>query len=96
MILETPRLTLRPLTLADAETAYHGWTADAEANKWVSWLPHNSHVAGGHAKENPASAKVLLKLGFVYDRDGFTSHVDGIRVFDSLEYYLDLEDTGYG
>jgi ribosomal-protein-alanine N-acetyltransferase len=42
MILETERLILRPLTLADAETAYYGWTGDAEANKWVSWLPHHS------------------------------------------------------
>ena len=42
MILEAARLILRPLTLADAETAYYGWTSDAEANKWVSWLPHRS------------------------------------------------------
>ncbi len=177
MTLETPRLILRPLTLADAETAYSGWTGDAEANKWVSWLPHHSladtiewlkeidwnqaitsnrprdnyiwgfvlketgelfgsggliweegcqlyqigyninklhwnhgytteamravlnyaaknlgikRVAGGHAKENPASAKVIEKLGFVYDRDDITPHIDGVRFFDSREYYLDL------
>jgi len=47
-------------------------------------------VAGGHAKENPASAKVLAKLGFIYDRDSVTPHVDGIRSFDSREYFLDL------
>ena len=178
MILETSRLILRPLTLADAETAYNGWTSDAEANKWVSWLPHNSlndvcewlkeiswehdvtgdsprdnyiwgfaikqtgelfgsggliwekschlyqvgynimkshwnhgytteamrcildfavknlgikRVAGGHAKENLTSAKVIKKLGFVYDRDDITPHVDGVRFFDSREYFLDLE-----
>ena len=33
MILETEQLILRPLTLADAEKAYYGWTGDAEANK---------------------------------------------------------------
>jgi len=48
-------------------------------------------VAGGHAKENLASARVLEKLGFVYDHDGVTPHVDGIRSFDSREYYLDLD-----
>jgi ribosomal-protein-alanine N-acetyltransferase len=178
MILETKRLILRPLTLADAETAYHGWTGDAEVAKYVSWLPHHSiddaiqwlkeiewkwdkagniipsdnyiwgfvlketdelfgsggliweesgqlfqvgynikkthwnhgytteamreilryagttlgleRVAGGHAKENLASARVLEKLGFVYDRDDITPHVDGVRFFDSREYYLDL------
>ena len=180
MTLETPRLILRPLTLADAETAYSGWTVDAEANKWVSWLPHHSladtiewlkeidwnqaitsnrprdnyiwgfvlketgelfgsggliweedyqlyqigyniskshwnhgytteamravlnyavkdlgikRVAGGHAKENLASAKVIEKLGFVYDRDDITPHIDGVRFFDSREYYLDLAPT---
>ena len=47
-------------------------------------------VAGGHAKGNPASAKVLEKLGFVYDRDDITPHIDGIRLFDSREYYLEI------
>ena len=48
-------------------------------------------IAGGHAKENLASAKVLEKLGFVYDRDDITPHVDGIRFFDSREYLLELD-----
>lgn len=177
MILETERLVLRPLTLADAETAFHGWTGDDEVAKYVSWLPHRtiddtiawlkeiewqheddgaprdnyiwgfvlketgelfgsggliweedyqlyqvgynikeSHwnrgytteamrailefaatdlgilkVAGGHAKENLASAKVLEKLGFAYDRDDVTAHVDGVRVFESREYFLKLD-----
>ena len=47
-------------------------------------------VAGGHAKENLASAKVIEKLGFVYDRDDMTPHVDGVKEFDSREYLLDL------
>ena len=41
-IIETERLILRPLTLADADIAYHGWTGDQEVAKYVSWLPHNS------------------------------------------------------
>ena len=48
-------------------------------------------VAGGHAKENFASAKVIEKLGFVYDRDDITPHVDGVRFFDSQEYLLELD-----
>ena len=177
-IIETVRLILRPLTLADADTAFHGWTSDPEVAKHVSWLPHHSiddaiewlkeiewkadnvngirqsdnyiwgfvlketgelfgsggliweedwqlfqvgynimkthwnrgytteamrailnfasanlgikKIAGGHAKENLASAKVIEKLGFVYDRDDITPHVDGVRFFDSREYLLDL------
>ena len=176
-IIETDRLTLRPLTLADADTAF-GWTGDPEVAEYVSWLPHHSiddtiewlkeiewkqddagniipndnyiwgfvlketselfgsggliweedwqlfqvgynimtthwnrgyateamkailgfaaanlgikRVAGGHAKENIASAKVIEKLGFIYDRDDITPHVDGVRFFDSREYFLDL------
>ena len=47
-------------------------------------------IAGGHAKENIASSKVIEKLGFVYDRDDITPHIDGVRFFDSREYLLDL------
>ena len=177
--IETERLILRPLVPGDAETAFFGWTGDAEVAKYVSWLPHRSpeetidwlkeiewsfdeagnlipndnyiwgfvlketgelfgsggliweeklqlfqvgyninklhwgrgytteamkaildfavknlgikRVAGGHAKENLASARVIEKLGFVYDRDDITPHVDGTRFFDSREYYLDIE-----
>jgi len=176
--LETERLILRPLTLADAETAYYGWTGDPEVAKYVSWLPHHSigdtiqwlkeiewkqdedgniipidnyiwgfvlretgelfgsggliweadwqlfqvgynimkthwsrgytteamrailkfaasnlgikKVAGGHAKENLASARVIEKLGFVYDRDDITPHIDGVQFFNSREYFLEL------
>ena len=180
--METERLILRPLTLADAQTAFQGWTGDREVAEYVSWLPHHSidetfawlneiewklddaggvlpndnyiwgfvlketgelfgsggliweedvglyqvgynikkthwnrgytieamrailrfaavslgiaRVSGGHAKENLASAKVLQKLGFVYDHDSLTPHVDGIKVFDSREYLLYLQTRG--
>jgi ribosomal-protein-alanine N-acetyltransferase len=41
-VIQTERLLLRPLTATDAETAFRGWTGDAEAMKYVSWLPHGS------------------------------------------------------
>jgi ribosomal-protein-alanine N-acetyltransferase len=176
--IETERLKLRPLTFADADTAFSGWTGDPDVAKYVSWLPHRSidetiewlkeiawkldlkgniipnvnyiwgfelketgelfgsggliwendrqlfqvgynimkthwnrgytteamkailkfavvnlgikKVAGGHAKENLASAKVINKLGFIYDRDDITPHVNGTQFFDSWEYLLDL------
>ena len=179
LIIETERLRLRPLTLADADIAFNGWTGDPEVAKYVSWLPlhsidetiewlkkiewkyddtgnivfndnyiwgfvlketgelfgsggliweeewqlfqvgynimkiHWNHgytteamkailrfaseilgikkLSGGHAKDNLASARVIEKLGFIYDRDDITPHVDGIRFFDSREYLMDLE-----
>jgi ribosomal-protein-alanine N-acetyltransferase len=42
MTLQTSRLILRPLNLADAEAAFSGWTGDADVAKYVSWLPHHS------------------------------------------------------
>lgn len=177
-LIETKRLTLRPLTLADANTAYRRWTGDAEAAKYVSWLPHHSiddtiewlkevewkfdesggilesdcyiwgfvlketgalfgsggliwqeerrlfqvgynimqacwnrgyateamrailsfassnlgikRVAASHAKENLASASVLEKLGFAYEGDGVTPHIDGTRCFETRTYCLEL------
>ena len=179
--IETQRLLLRPLTLNDAEAAFLGWTGDAEAMEYVSWLPHFSiddtikwlkevewkidkdgnvvkndnyiwgfelketdnligsggliwenewqlyqvgyninknywgcgytteamqsiiqfassrlgikRIMGGHAKSNRRSARVLEKLGFVYHHDSQTPHIDGIRIFDSKEYILDLCTT---
>ncbi|WP_195762862.1 GNAT family N-acetyltransferase [Eggerthella guodeyinii] len=178
-ILETQRLLLRPLVLADAETAFRGWTGDPEVSKYVSWLPHRSiddaiewaqevtwkhdaagnvlksdtfiwgfvlkdthelfgsggliwedewnlyqvgynimkshwgcgytteamreilryaaadlgitRVAASHAKENIASAKVLEKLGFAYEGDGVSFHIDGARSFQSRRYSLKLD-----
>jgi len=41
-----------------------------------------------HANENPASGRVLEKLGFIYKSDCSYSSFDGKRVFDSREYFL--------
>lgn len=49
-------------------------------------------VLGGHAKDNPASGRVLEKLGFVYQKDSVQPHIDGKRFFDSRDYLLELTD----
>jgi ribosomal-protein-alanine N-acetyltransferase len=48
-------------------------------------------LMGGYAKDNTGSQRVLEKLGFVYHHDSMTPHVDGVRVFDSKEYMLDIK-----
>lgn len=45
---------------------------------------------GRHAKDNPASGKVMEKLGFVYVRDSTYSTNDGARTFASKEYELNI------
>lgn len=43
---------------------------------------------GRHAKANPASGKVMEKLGFIYQKDGSYSSFDGQRSFECREYTL--------
>ena len=38
--LFTPRLTLRELTVDDAEQMYAHWAADAEVTRFLTWPPH--------------------------------------------------------
>lgn len=45
-----------------------------------------------HAKENPASGKVMEKVGFIYQGDGSYSSIDGKKRFESREYLLDINN----
>lgn len=40
--LETPRLILRRLTLADAEPMYRNWASDPGVTKFLTWPTHSS------------------------------------------------------
>lgn len=44
-----------------------------------------------HAKDNPASGRVMEKAGFTYVRDSSYASFDGKRQFACKEYILDLE-----
>lgn len=39
-ILETERLILRPITVADAEEIYTNWTSDPEVARYMTWNTH--------------------------------------------------------
>ena len=41
-----------------------------------------------HARENPASGKVMEKIGFVYRSDGVYRSRDGVKCFAAREYVL--------
>ena len=49
---------------------------------------HETRFFVCHAKENPASGRVIEKLGFVYQRDGVDTSFDGKRTFETREYLL--------
>ena len=40
--IETPRLILRPFTMADAEPMFRNWASDDEVTKFLSWPTHAS------------------------------------------------------
>ena len=44
-----------------------------------------------HAKDNPASGKVMTKVGFQYQQDGIYSSWNQERTFESKEYILIIE-----
>jgi len=78
-VIETQRLVLRPLTLADADVAYNGWTSDLEVAKYVSWLPH-------HSIED--TIKWLKEIEWRYDS------ADNIILRDNYIWGFVLRDTG--
>lgn len=41
-VLETERLILRPLSLADADVIFTNWTSDPEVAKYTIWNVHQS------------------------------------------------------
>ena len=58
-VIETPRLILRPPTLADAPAIYESYARDPEVTRYMEWRPHESladteaflHTARGAAGE---------------------------------------------
>lgn len=172
-ILETERLILRPLTVADAQEVFENWTSDPEVARFMRWERHadvsvtrqwlegeesavdsdavydwgfvlkeTGELIGsgglvfqkekrmyelgynimkkywnrgltteaateivdfaknvlkckrlycGHAKDNPASGRVMVKVGFEYTGDGAYSSFDGKRTFEMSEYLLVLD-----
>jgi len=43
-----------------------------------------------HAIDNIASGKIIIKLGFIYQKEGTYSSFDGSRTFQSKEYIMNL------
>lgn len=171
-VLETERLVLRPVTVADAEAAWL-WTSDEDVNRYMNYMIHKTlqdtidwlkmeeaalesdtmydfgfvlkktgeligtgglgyrkdcgmwelgynlrkdcwnrglateaaarilqfgreelHIKkflARHAKENPASGRVMEKNGFRYVKEGTYQKADGSMTFESREYELLIE-----
>ena len=66
--------------------------AKAMVNFAVSELGQ-TRLYAEHAKQNPASGRVLEKVGFVYQKDGSYTSFSGRRTFESREYIF-TADSG--
>ena len=68
-ILETERLILRPLRLADAEEVFANWASDPEVAKFMTWSTHpNVEVTKGwlaDVEQNSTDSDSTYDWGFV-------------------------------
>lgn len=70
-----------------------GYTTEAakEMMKYLINERNIKHFKAVHSKLNPASGKVMEKLGLKYTKDIFCEKHDKTEIFDSKVYYLDVE-----
>lgn len=72
-ILETGRLLLRPMTAADAQSAYDNWTSDAEVARFMRWERHrdvSETIAWLKAEETAAQSEDVWNWGIVWKPSG--------------------------
>lgn len=87
-ILETERLLLRPITIADAEEIYTNWTSDPEVARFMTWTTHpNVEATKGWLSE----VEKNLESDTSYDW-GFARKSDGKLIGSGGLYFK--EDYG--
>ncbi len=72
-ILETERLILRPITLADAQEAFDNWTSDPDVARYVRYGTHDNVEATREwlrKVEEQLDSDTIFDWGFVRKSDG--------------------------
>ncbi len=91
-ILETERMILRPLSVADAKNIYERWTSDARVAKHVRWETHRS-VADTEEwlklVEAGFSSDKAFQWGFVLKENGYLFGCGGMD-YDEEEGAFEL------
>ncbi len=94
-ILETQRLILRPLCLADAEEVFTNWASDPEVAKFMTWSTHpNVEVTKAWLAEveaNSTDSESTYDWGFVRKEDGKLIGSGGLYYKEQQEAF----DLGY-
>lgn len=72
-VLETERLILRPITQADAQTAFDNWTSDPDVARYMAYSTHENVEVTRQWLKNVEEAQALATIfdwGFVRKSDG--------------------------
>ena len=81
-ILETERMILRPLTVADAGDIYERWTSDDRVSKYVRWCTHSSvkdTIQWLEIEEIDILSDKVYTWGFVLKDSGYLFGSGGIN-----------------
>ena len=81
-ILETKRMILRPLSIADANDIYERWTCDDRVSKYVRWCTHRSAadtIEWLKLEEENISSDKIFQWGFVQKENGYLFGSGGIN-----------------
>ena len=87
-IIETERMILRPITVADAADIFERWTSDERVSKYVKWCTHASvddtiewlkHEEESLMSDTSYQWGFTLKdSGYLFGSGGIFSHDDGV------------------
>lgn len=91
-IIETERMILRPLTVADANDVYERWTSDDRVSKYVRWCTHssvNDTIGWLNMEESGIESDKQYQWGFVLKDSGYLFGSGGIS-FNEEEGVFEL------
>lgn len=81
-ILETERMILRPLSVADADDIFERWTSDDRVSKYVRWCTHRSvadTIEWLKVEEENIVSDKIYQWGFVLKETGYLFGCGGIN-----------------
>jgi len=81
-ILETERMILRPLSIADASDVFERWTSDDRVSKYVRWCTHRSVEDTKEwikFEEANISSDKMYQWGFTLKENGYLFGSGGIN-----------------
>lgn len=90
-VLETERLILRPLTVADAEEVFNNWTSDSVVAKYMRWSVHKTPEVTRQwlaQEEANVDKPTLYDWGFVLKETGELIGSGGLSSADGKTFEL--------